>query len=931
MAAPSQLVGQTLGHYRIIEQIGAGGMGVVYRAHDEQLEREVAVKVLPAGTLADEAARKRFRKEALALAKLNHPNVETVYEFSRQDGVDFLAMELIPGVSLDAKLASGAPPEQEVLRLGVQMAAGLEAAHRQGIVHRDLKPGNLRLNSDGQLKILDFGLAQLVQPEGETALAATLTESQQVTGTLPYMAPEQLRGSVGDARSDIWAAGAVLYEMATAHRPFEEKLPSALAADIIHKTPLAPRKVRSELSPKLEAIILKCLEKEPAKRYQSASELQADLERLSTGASPLAARRRLWPIIAESAIVAVLAVGVFFYLHRAPKLTEKDTIVLADFTNTTGDPVFDGTLRQGLAVQLEQSPFLSRVSEERIQQTLRLMGQPPDVRLTPEIARDLCQRTQSAAVIDGSIASLGSQYVLGLKAVNCRTGDSLAQEQVQAARKEDVLKALGDASTKLRGKLGESLSTVQKFDTPIELATTPSLEALQAYSLATEKNRQGESGPRTLPFFKRAIQLDANFAMAYVGLGYTYSNLGEPGLAAQNFKKAYDLRGRVTEREKLDIEAAYYWNVVGDLGKTLQAQEVLEQTYLRDKWVPNDRSIIYSQLGQHEKALAEAQEAARRDPASGLNYVALTPAYLNLNRLDEARTTAEKGLAKDTDSPLLRIALYQLAFLQNDTAGMAQQVAWAAGKPGTEDILLAYEADTAAHSGRLGKAREFSDRAVASAERAEERETPAGYQAGAALREALFGNAAEARQRATAALRLPRGRDVQFGAALALAFAGDATRVHELADDLAKRWPDDTIVKFNYLPAIQAQLALNRDDASQAIQVLQAAAPYELGSPGTPAFPLSLYPVYLRGEAYLAARHSTAAAAEFQKILDHPGIVLNEPIGALAHLQLGRTHAMSRDAKKAKAAYQDFLTLWKDADPDIPILKQAKAENAKLR
>jgi serine/threonine protein kinase len=547
------MVGQMLSHYRILEQIGAGGMGVVYRAHDERLERDVAIKVLPVGTLADESARRRFRKEALTLSKLSHPNIATVHDFDSQDGVDFLVTEYVSGVTLDAKLAGAGLPEKEVIRLGTQLSEGLDAAHQQDIVHRDLKPANLRLTPDGRLKILDFGLAQLMPHASDLGLTATLTQSQEVTGTLPYMAPEQLRGGVADTRCDIWAAGAVLYEMATAHRPFEEKVPTALADDIIHKTPLSPRSLKSTLSPKLAAVILKCLEKEPAQRYQSARELQADLERLSTGASPLAARRRLWPVIAASAIVVVsLAVGAFFYLHRSPQLTEKDTIVLADFANTTGDAVFDDTLKQALAVQLEQSPFLNVLSDQKVNATLRLMDRSPSDRLTENVARELCQRAGSKAMLAGSIDSLGRQYVIGLKALNCTSGDSLAREQVQAAAKEEVLKALSTAARNIRGKLGEALATIQQFDTPVEQATTPSLEALKAYSLGLKTwNMKGDTAG--LPFFRRAVELDPEFAMAYARMGGVYGDLGEPTLSAENMRRAFELREKVSERERLYI------------------------------------------------------------------------------------------------------------------------------------------------------------------------------------------------------------------------------------------------------------------------------------------------------------------------------------------------------------------------------------------
>jgi eukaryotic-like serine/threonine-protein kinase len=513
------VIGQTISHYTILDQIGAGGMGVVYLAHDEQLDRDVAIKVLPPGTLADEAARKCFRKEALALAKLNHPNIATVHEFGSQDGTDFLVIEYIPGLTLDAKLSVGALATKEVIAMGMQLAQGLSAAHKHGIVHRDLKPENLRLTPDGRLKILDFGLAQLMPHPSELGRTATLTKSQEVTGTLPYMSPEQLRAGVADARSDIWSAGAVLYEMATGERPFDEKVAGALIDDIIHKAPSSPRSLKSEVTPKLEAVILKCLEKEPIKRYQSAHELQADLERLSAGVSPLAGRRRLWPIVAATAVVvALLAAGGVCYLRRSPKLTEKDTIVLADFANSTGDPVFDDTLKQALTVALEQSPYLNVLSDRKVTQTMQMMGRSPGDHLTGELARDLCQRVGSKAVLDGSIASLGNQYVLSLSASTCATGDTLAADQVRANGKEQVLNALDIATTRLRGKLGESLSAIQRFDAPVEQATTSSLEALKAYSLGG-KTYYSTGIVAALPFYQRAVELDPNFAMAYGRLG----------------------------------------------------------------------------------------------------------------------------------------------------------------------------------------------------------------------------------------------------------------------------------------------------------------------------------------------------------------------------------------------------------------------------
>jgi tetratricopeptide (TPR) repeat protein len=630
-------------------------------------------------------------------------------------------------------------------------------------------------------------------------------------------------------------------------------------------------------------------------------------------------------------IAAVIAAALFWRSHKSAKLTEKDTIVLADFDNKTGDAVFDDTLKQGLSVQLEQSPFFSIISDQQVQQTLQMMGHKPDARLTPEIARELCQRVDGTGVLNGSISQIGEQFLLTLKAINCSDGKTLTSTEVQASDKSHVLDALGRAASELRSKLGESVSMVQKFNTPLEQATTRSLEALRAYTLGRKALEDKDDAAAAVPLFQRAIQLDPNFAMAYASLGTSYSNLGEPTLGAENTRKAYELRERTNEREKFYIESHYYDNVMGDLEKARRNYELWAQTYPRDGVPPSNLAAVYSNLGQYEKALEEAREAFRLYPGSGLGYGDLVYSYLYLNHLEEAQATAQEAQAKHLDSPVLRSLQYQLAFLQNDEAGMARQVAWSAGRLGVEDVLLALEADTAAYSGRVVKAREFSRQAFASAERAEEKETAAGYEASAALREALFGNGAQAQQLVASALALSTGRDVQYATALALALNGNAVRAEALADDLGKRFPEDTIVRFNYLPTLHAQLALSRNDASKAIEFLQVAVPYELGQPSVSGVLTSFYPVFVRGQAYLATHQGSEAAAEFQKILDHRGIVLNEPIGALAHLQIGRAYAMQGDAAKAKAGYQDFLTLWKDADSDIPVLIAAKAELARLK
>lgn len=637
-------------------------------------------------------------------------------------------------------------------------------------------------------------------------------------------------------------------------------------------------------------------------------------------------KSRTW-IISVVLPVAILAVAAFLFLTRGSrKLTEADTIVLADFVNSTGDPVFDGTLRQGLAVQLEQSPLLTMISEQRIQETLRLMGQAADARLTPDIAYSLCQRTQSAAVISGSITNLGNQYVVGLKAVSCRTGEVLSEQQETTAGKEQVLAALGKASVKLRGRLGESLSSVQRFDTLLPEATTPSLEALQAYARGMNISKTGEFA-NSIAFFQRAIELDPNFALGYAALGSSYSNLNETAPAREYARRAYELRTRVSERERFFIEAAYYRDVTGDLEKARQVYELEAETYPHDYGAPLRLWVIYSQVGQLDKGLVQIRESIRRDPTRAGSYGQLVAAYTYLNEFEEARTTAREALAKQFDTYPLRIQLYRLAFLDNDATGMEDQVKWGAGREGIEDQFLEQEADTAAYSGELDKSREFSRQAVASALRAQKQETAAVFEGRAALCEALSGNRKEARLKAESVWGHLESREAGYSAVLAMALAGDTIQAQHWADNFSKRFPEDTLVQFHYLPTIYAQIALDRGQARRAIEILRAAVPYELGAI---TVPLYLAPNYVRGNAYLADHQGAAAASEFQKIIDQRGIVRNHLVGALAHLQLGRAYAMTGDKLKAKAAYDDFLHLWKDADSDVLVRKQAEAEYKKL-
>jgi tetratricopeptide (TPR) repeat protein len=747
-----------------------------------------------------------------------------------------------------------------------------------------------------------------------------------------------VRGEELDARTDLFSFGVVLYEMVTGVLPFRGDTSGVIADAILNRTPVAAVRLNPDISPKLEEVINKALEKDRKLRYQNAADIRTDLQRLKrdsdssrTAAAtaqveskPAAKPTRLRWVVVLGATILVIGMamgGWLFFSRKAHALTDKDTIVLADFTNTTGDTVFDGTLRQGLSVQLEQSPFLSIIPDQQVQQTLQMMDQKPDAKLTPETARELCQRAGSAAVLDGSIGQIGTQYLLTLKAVNCISGESLASTESQASDKNHVLDALGKIASEIRNKLGESLSTVNRFNTPLEEVTTSSIEALQAYSLGWKTKLANVEPAAAIPLFQRAIRLDPKFVMAYASLGACYSNLGDSRLGAENTRKAFELRERVSERERFYIELHYYSVVTGDLEKARQTGELWAQTYPRDDVAASDIGDIHRDLGQYDKTLVESREALRLR-AGGDNYADLADAYLNLNRVKESQATAEEAQEKNLDWPGLHIILYQIAFLQDDAPGMARQVSWATGKPGMEDFILSTEADTAAYFGQLGKARGLAQRAVGSAERVGAKETAARYEADAAVREALFGNTAEARQQTVAALRLSVSRDEQDEAVLALALAGDAARAQALADDLIKRFPENTLVRFIYVPMIHAQLALGHGDFSAAIEELQPAARYELSE---------LHIVYLRGEAYLAAHQGSEAAAEFQKILDHRGIVLNDPIGALAHLQIGRSFAMQGDTAKARAAYQDFLTLWKDADPDIPILKEAKAEYAKLQ
>jgi tetratricopeptide (TPR) repeat protein len=947
------MIGETFSHYRIVELLGAGGMGAVYRAEDLRLQRPVAIKVLSADLLGEPEALEWFTREARVAAALNHPNVCTIHDIFNHAGRPFIVMELLEGRPLRDELRAGALPVERLLALALGVAEGLEAAHAQRVIHRDLKPANIFVSGDGRhAKVLDFGLAQLLSdrsrpgpppsasPLDTTPSVPTLTRAG--AGTPAYASPEQARGEPLDERSDLFSFGAVLYEMATGQRAFPGATPAAVFDAVLNRPALAPSALRPELPAELEAVIVKALHKDRAARYQTSRELLADLRRIrrrTLGVSSptlllatasrrglAAAWRRAKPGSLAVAIVALAAVAIVALVlrsrTRAKALTERDQVLLAEFVNGTGDAVFDLTLREALAVQLSQSPFLAIVSEDRVRETLRMMTRPGDEQLTHALAREVCERQGAKAMIEGQLAALGRSYVLTLEATDCSAGETLAREQAQADRKERVLSALGRMASAMRARLGESLATVKKFDVPIEQATTSSLDALKAYALGVAQRANGDD-IGAIPLLEHAVLLDPAFASAHSALSAIYGSLGETKERADHARLAYEGRDHVTERERLFIEYQHN-DAIGDDARAISILEMWKQLYPRDHRPPNALAVSLNRLGQYERAIEEAREAERRNPQHPFPRSNLAYAYRGANRFQEARRTAEQAIAQRIETLPLRRLLYQLALLDDDTALAGQMLEWGKGRAREFDLIGA-EAQAVAYLGQMARARPLYQRTVEMARRQNLGQVALGYAAQAAWTEALYGNRREALRQARDVLRRDPSAAPRLRAAATLALAGAPDEAERVIAASKPAEASDTFVSMVHVPVAEAAVQLAYRQPAEATRALERAQPYALGNVAV------LAPVFLRGRARLLQSDAAGAAQEFQAVLRHRGVDPFSPLHAIALLELARARASAGDGAGSRTDYDRFLELWAAADPELPVLAAARRERAALR
>ena len=970
-----------ISHYRILNRLGVGGMGEVYLAEDMKLGRKVAIKVLSEEYTTSRDRLNRFEQEACAASALNHPNILTIYEVGDDDGRHFIATEYIDGLTLRRKMAATRLEPAEILDIAVQVAAALEEAHTAGIIHRDIKPDNIMIRGNGYVKVLDFGLAKLTESlidrspsDGEASTRVLVqTDAGVVMGTSHYMSPEQARGKPVDARTDIWSLGVVMYEMATGRTPFEGETSTDVIVAITQKEPAPTARFAPDLPAELDWIIMKALRKVPDERYQTIKELSTDLRRLRqklefevelersaapdsltksgiaavpgaktiTGQVPQTTagttshlssaeyivteirRHKLGAALIALTFVAAIAAAIFLYFNKAQALTDKDTVLLADFVNTTGEPVFDGTLKQALTVQLAQSPFLNIFPEERIRETLKFMNRAPDDRITRDVGIEICKRQGLKALLLGSISPIGSHYVLTLEALNAQTGDSIAREQVEADSKEKVLSSLGQAASKLRQKLGESLSSIQKYDVPVEQATTSSLDALKAFSMGTEERSKGRVR-ESLALFERAVSLDPNFAMAYARIGVFYGNQGQLELATQYVEKAYELRDRVSERERLYISEKYYGYITGEIPKVIEVLEATARLYPNDYIPHNNLALQYLFVGRYEESNKEAQAAIRLSPSNMSALSNLGGSFMALGRFAEAEEVVNRMKAANPENPEVHADNMMFAFLRQDWATINSEIEWSRGKTPEPDFLSSLSS-AYFYSGQVKKAEDVSRRATALYQKDKRTENAGLSIVVLATNQALFGKCQEAKQNAKLALSYSRGRISLVSAALAFAGCGDAAQAQLLVDEATKQFPLDTPTVSMVAPLVRATLERSRGNFEQALQSLETIRAYDM------SFIMGTANNYLRGQLYLDLKKGAEAAREFQVIISRPGVDVFGPTRALAHLGLARATAMSGDLAASRKAYQDFFALWNNADQDLPLLAQARKEYESLK